>query len=37
MGNKKIMLVALDGVLLNNFTDFRHAIKTRVYKAQCFA
>jgi hypothetical protein len=37
MGNKKIMLVALDGVLLKNFTDFRHAIETRVYKAHCFA
>jgi hypothetical protein len=27
----------LDGILLNNFTDFRHTIETRVYKAHCFA
>ncbi|CAN6133421.1 hypothetical protein MCETRH20_00669 [Methylophilaceae bacterium] len=37
MGNKKIMLMALDGVLLKNFTDFRRTTQTRVNKAHCFA
>jgi hypothetical protein len=34
---KKFISMALDGILLINFTDFGHTIETRVYKAHCFA